>query len=77
VRAKSGMKSGGDALRRRRNMKGGVFPKKRERNLTKREVVRRSFAKRESRSEGARQRERCLEVRNDGKRWGMVSKGGC
>ena len=75
VRAKSGMKSGGYALRRRRNMKGGIFPKKRERNPTKREVVQRSFAKRESRSEGVKRRERCSEVGNDGKRQGMISKG--
>ena len=72
VRVKSGTKSGGDALRRRRNMKGGVFPKIREQNPTKREGTRRC----ESRSEGAKQRERCLEVGNDGKGWGMVSKGG-
>jgi hypothetical protein len=42
VRVKSGTKSGGDALRRRRNMKGGVFPMTRERNPTKREGARRS-----------------------------------
>jgi hypothetical protein len=66
VRAKSGTKSGGDALRRRRNMKVGGFPKTREQNPTMHE----------GRSEGAKRRERCLEVGNDKKRWGMVSKGG-
>jgi hypothetical protein len=68
VRAKSGTKSGGDALRRRRNMKGGVFPKKRN-------EIRRSAKVREGRSEGAKRRERCLEVGNGAKRRGMISEG--
>jgi hypothetical protein len=44
VRVKSGTKSGGDALRRRRNMKVGGFPKTREQNPTMHE----------GRSEGAK-----------------------
>ena len=60
---RAGRRAGGDALRRRRNMKGGVFPKKRN-------EIRRSAKVREGRSEGAKRRERCLEVGNDKKKVG-------
>jgi hypothetical protein len=65
VHAKSGTKSGGDALRRRRIMKGWSFSKNREWNPMKHI----------GHSKGAKQREHCLEVRNYGKKQEWYLKG--